>query len=223
MDLLYFYSPGTCALGGMVVLEWLGLPYHLCKVDRPLRATKAFKKINPWGKVPALQHRGQLIAESSAIVLHLLQQKPKSNFAPQAGEVKWDEMNQWFSYLASGFHAAFYPYYAPFRYIQDAELYKPVKEAAVEQIKNHLQYVNVHLSKNKWVLGDSKTALDPCLYAMSRWANGFLKMSEEFPAIARHQKNLEQDPALQFALALEKEEIKEPKGNFKGLVDLEKI
>lgn len=224
MSLLYFYSPGTCALGGMVVLEWLSLPYSLCEVDRRTRASEAFKKVNPFGKVPALRAGDRFIVESSAIILHLINLKPQSGLSPEVGSAKWDEQNQWFSYLASGFHASFYPFFSPGRYILDDNLQPKIKEAALVQIRNQYEYVEKHLSENEWMLGKKKSVLDPRFYAMSRWGNNSFQMKEEFPNVYRHQKKLEEDPAIQFALAVEKGEVaKSPSGVFQGQIDLAKI
>lgn len=56
---ILFYSPGTCALGAIVALEWVAHPYALCRVERAARATPEFRRINPQGKVPALRTRGR--------------------------------------------------------------------------------------------------------------------------------------------------------------------
>lgn len=224
MSVLYFYSPGTCSLSGMVVLEWLGLPYRLCRVEKEVRATEAFRKINPWGKVPAMNTDHHSLAENSCILQHLANQKPEANLSPAFASPKWDEMTQWLSYLASGFHAAFYPYFLTARYIQDPKLYPAVKEAALEQIAKQLDYVNGRLEKSEWLLGEQKSILDPYLYAMSRWAKSLFALPEKYPALDKHQKKLEADTAVQFALALEQgKEAVSPSGAFKGHIELAKV
>ncbi len=224
MDLLYFYSPGACSLSGMVVLEWLGLSYQLCRIERELRGTDAFKKVNPLGKVPVLKTQDRFITENSAILLYLAHLKPEAKLTPSIGSVPWDKLNQWLSYLASGFHVAFYPYFAPFRYIEDKALHTQIKKEAIEKIRHQMKYVNEHLAKNEWMLGSQKGVLDPYLYTMSRWANGIFKVPEEFSEVNRHQKQMEEDSALKFVLSIEKNEpTQSPSGAFKGHVELGKV
>jgi len=205
----------------MVLFEWLALPYRLCRVERELRASEAFHRINPLGKVPALSFDHRQLTENSCILQHLAQQKPEAKLAPAAGTPSWDEMNRWLSYLASGFHASFYPFFAPSRYVQDPALYPKIKEAALEQVSKQLDYVNRHLEKHEWVLGEAKSLLDPYLYALSRWAKPLFALTDTHPHLHRHQINMEGDTAVQFALAIEKgEEPPSPSGAFKGHVQL---
>lgn len=46
-----FYAPGTCALASHIVLEWIGKPYELEKVNPK---DPSYLELNPLGQVPAM-------------------------------------------------------------------------------------------------------------------------------------------------------------------------
>jgi glutathione S-transferase len=221
-DLLYFYSPGACSLSGQVVLEWLGEPYELCRVDPAVRAGEAFRRINPQGKVPALRTGGVFVAENSAILQHLAQRQADKDLMPPLGSPERDTLQQWLSYLGSSFHVAFYPYFMPSRYVKDEALFPAVKEAALEQIRKQFAFVDAHLQGREYMLGETRSVLDPYLYAMSRWGKRLMDVPSEFPNVARHQARMEAEPAVQFALSSEQgEATNSPSGAFRGQVSLD--
>ena len=221
---LFFYSQGACSFGGMVVLEWLALPYQLCRVDPALRATDAFKRVNPQGKVGALKVDDHVLSENLAILCYLAWQKPEAGFMPDCEAFEYNVMNQWFSYLASGFHVAFGPLFGPGKYIEDEKYFDLVSAAGVKSIRKQYEFMNAHLAKNEYILGKQKTILDPYFYGLARWGGKFFDIQKEYPNVARHMALMEKDPAVQFALATEKgEDAKSPSGAFKGHVDLEKV
>lgn len=222
MDILYFYSPGACSLSGQVVLEWLGEPYQLCRVDPAVRAGETFRRVNPQGKVPALRTGSRFVAENSAVLLHLAERQPDKGLVPPIGSADRDSLHQWLSYLGSGFHVAFYPYFVAFRYVKDEASYPSVKEAAVEQIKKQFAFVNDNLEGHEYLLNGTRSILDPYLYAMSRWGKRLFDVASEFPNVARHQEMMEKEPAVQFALSTEKgEATTSPSGAFQGHVNLD--
>lgn len=222
---IYFYSPGACSLGGQIVLEWIGQPYWLCRVEREVRAGEKYKRINPQAKVPAIKKGEQVIVENAAILTHLARHAPQLKLMPETNKPQYDELNEWLSYLSSGFHVAFYPYFMPGRYIEDVASHPAVKEMALQQIRKQMQFVDQHLQNQQYFLGEQKTILDPYFYAMSRWGKMLLKdIANEFPNIARHQAIVEADPATQFALSTERgETAKSPSGACQGNIDLEKV
>ena len=80
-----YYSPGACSLGIHVVLEEIGKPYDLHKLDlkggeqyRP-----PFSELNPKSKVPTLQRDdGSVLTEFPVIAHWLAEQNPGKNLLP---------------------------------------------------------------------------------------------------------------------------------------------
>lgn len=221
---VYFYSPGVCSLGGQVVLEWLEQPYFLCRVERETRTTPAYLKINPLHKVPALKVGEQVIIENAAILAYLAERRPELNLGPGAGAMARIEFLQWQSYLASGFHAAFTPYFAPGRYTTDAAQHEAVRQAAIANIRDQYAYVNQALGGKDYIMGAQKSVLDPYFYGLARWGKKLVDIPTNYPNVARHMARMEADPAVQFAIATEKgQAAASPSDQYRGNLDLDGV
>lgn len=205
MEKIFFYMPGACSLAGQVALEWAAKPYSLCRVQFPDLSNPAFRAINPQGKVPALKVGARHIFENPAVLAHIADNAPEQKLLPAAGTEARDEANMWLSYFASTFHTAFTPMFAPMRFIEDAAQYDAVKKAAVARIRNEYAYVNKHLETNQCILGDTRSILDPYLFAMARWGKAAIDIDAEYPHLARHLNSIAQDAAVQLVLAIEQD------------------
>lgn len=221
---VYFYSPGACSLGGQVVLEWLQQPYFLCRVEREVRTSPAYLKINPRHKVPALKVGEQVIVENAAILTYLAERRPELNLLPAAGSMARIACLEWQSYLASGFHAAFSPYFAPGRYIADPAQHDAVKQQAIAQLRDQYAFVDQALDGKDYLLGTHKTVLDPYFYGLARWGKKLFDIPADYPNVARHMARMEADPAVQFAIATEKgQAAASPSDQFRGNLDLDGV
>jgi glutathione S-transferase len=221
METIYFYGPGTCSLTGLVALEWLGDEYRVVRVEREMRSSPEYKRVNPWAKVPAMRVDGVFLAENAAILAHLAARPGGEGLLPPPGTPERDRANQWLSYIGSGFHAAFGPFFTPSRYVKDEALYPAIKESAVEQIRTHYAYVDGRLGGQRYLLGENRSALDGYFYALSRWGKKLFDLPNEFPNVARHQVTMEADPAVVHGLALEKDGASVPaRGGYRGHVEL---
>lgn len=199
MSVTLYYTPGTCSLAPMVVLEWLGRDYALCRVEKEARASEAYARVHPRRLVPALRVGPErVIGEVNAILSHL-------GGLPVTGP-EGDAANQWLSYLASGFHAVFWPWFRPDRYTTEPAHEASVKAAALAAIRRELAFVDGRLGAQPFLLGE-RSPLDPYLHAMDRWANAIVDVPREFPHVFRHQKALAADPAVRKALAIERGDL----------------
>lgn len=219
---ILFFSPGSCSLTGIVVLDWIGRPFALCRVDRATRGTPAFKRINPQGKVPALRTNGRNLAELHAILMHL--GVGRDDLIGREGTAERDDVNFWLSYFGSGFHVAFYPWFGPRRFVRDEALEPAVKEAAVDRIHDAYAFVEAALETGPYMLGERKTVLDPYLYAMARWGRSIFDVPSLYPRIGAHLALMEEEPSVRFALAVERcEEATAPIGEYVGEVSLDRV
>lgn len=214
-----FYSPGSCSLGGIVALEWVGRPYALCRIDRATRATPEFKRVNPQGKVPVLRTRGRDLAEMHAILMHVA--AGRDDLVGREGTDERDDVNFWLSYLGSAFHVAFYPWFGPQRFVRDEALHGAVKEAAVDRMHDAYAFVEQRLAAGPYLLGERRSVLDPYLYAMARWGRGIFDLPGLYPRIAAHLARMEAEPGVAFALSVEAGAPAEaPSAAFEGEVSL---
>src|SRR6202044_1598815 len=86
-----FYSPNACSMGIHLLLEEIGEPYQMEKVDFASGAQyKApFVEINPKSKVPVLQlDNGSYLTEFPAIALYIARTKPAAKLLPAGVEAE---------------------------------------------------------------------------------------------------------------------------------------
>ena len=80
-----YYMPGACSIGMHVLLEEIGKPYDLHKVDGANREQygEAFVKLKPKSKVPTLQKDdGSVLTEFPAIATWLARKNPDKGLMP---------------------------------------------------------------------------------------------------------------------------------------------
>ncbi|MGJ3233232.1 MAG: glutathione S-transferase family protein [Oceanicaulis sp.] len=96
-DITVWHGPNTRSTGTVWLLEELGVPYELRKVDVFGGETREapYLAINPAGKVPAIRHKGKVIGEMAAISLYLCDAFPESGLAPAIGDEKRAEYLYW--------------------------------------------------------------------------------------------------------------------------------
>ena len=63
-----YYSPGTCALGDHIALEWIGQPFETVRLSAEERRTPAYLALNPAGVVPTLDDDGWILTQNVAIL-----------------------------------------------------------------------------------------------------------------------------------------------------------
>ena len=217
---ILFYMPGACSLAAIVVFEYTGRPYRLCRMDHEQLHEDAYLRVNPQGKVPALREGDFVLAENGAVLPRIA--RGRDDLLPPDGTDERDRANQWMSFLASGFHTAFGPIYGPRRYLADASLDGALKEGARAQIARHMDFLNDRLESRDYVLGAKRTLLDPYLYALSRWTKSLFDVPSRYPAVAAHQARMEATEEVRFALAIEAEgEGRSPSGAFEGHVPVD--
>src|SRR5208283_3802656 len=84
-----YYSPGSCALGIHLLLEEIGAPFELGRINFAEREQygEAYLAINPKGKVPALaRDDGSVLTEFQAIAIYLGLTHPEKRLIPASIE-----------------------------------------------------------------------------------------------------------------------------------------
>jgi glutathione S-transferase len=220
--MILYYTPGTCALGAMALLRHTELPFQLCHVPRDARMGPVFRTINPHGHVPTLlTDDDRVVWEASAVLNHIARKAGGSNLLPKAGSAAEDELFQWYSYLASEFHAAFYPVFKPQLFLRDETAHEDLRRDSLKNVRRQLAYIDVHLEDRRHVMGDTFGVLDAYLFSMARWGERFFDFQREFPSLARYLERMRAEPSIAFALAIEAgEEVPIGKNGYKGPVDL---
>lgn len=92
-----YYWPNTRAFTALWMLEELGEPYELVRVNirDPEHPSAAYRAINPMGKLPGLQDGDCAMGETAAVLLYLADKYPDRAFAPRPTDPRRGRFLQW--------------------------------------------------------------------------------------------------------------------------------
>jgi glutathione S-transferase len=197
-----YYSPGACSLADHIVLEWIGKPYEVQAVSREQRATAEFRKLNPAGAVPVLEHDGMVLTQNMAILHYLADLNPEAGLRGDESPKTRAEINRWLAFVNSDLHPAFFPLFGSTGYLADPEVIEKTKENAKKTIATLLTRADEQLSGRDWLIG-SRTIVDPYLFVVLRWARGLGIDLSAMQNLNRFFAMFEADEAVQKVLKVE--------------------
>lgn len=203
MTTLYI-APGACSFAAHVLVHELELPIQVEAVT--LRTPDAtIRKINPLGRVPALQlEDGTLLTENVAILPFLADLRPGTPlFAPE-GSVERAQIQAWLGYFATELHAAaFRPLNRPERYSADEQAHPGIRAQARVQLFKAFEPIDRHLAGREFLVGERFTIADAYLGVFAGWINRIGAEFAELQHLARFSAAYRERPAVQRALKAE--------------------
>jgi glutathione S-transferase len=166
-----YYSPGTSSMASHITLEEAGAAYEVqpTLVDKGEQQSAAYLKINPRGKVPALQlEDGKILTENTAILSYIAKKFPDANLWPcdPMAEVRAISTMAWFSTTV---HPAFAHFVRPERYTADVAGAEKVREQGKKTFWSCVQEIDKMLVGKEWVLGSQFTVCDPFALVFYGW------------------------------------------------------
>ena len=107
-ELTFYHAPQSRSLGTLILLEELGAPYKLHRLDLKAGTQRepAFLAVNPMGKVPAIKHGDSVVTEQVAIYIYLADLFPKAQLAPALTDPLRGPYLRWTSFYGSCFEPA---------------------------------------------------------------------------------------------------------------------
>jgi glutathione S-transferase len=163
-----YYAPGACSLAPHIVAREAGLRLDLEKVD--LRSGKteggaSFADINPKGYVPALSlDNGEVLTEVSALVQYVADQAPQAALMPAAGTDERYRVLEWLGFISTEIHKGFGPLWNP----QSPDAAKTIAKA---NLAKRFAYLDQHLARGPYLLGERFTVADAYLFTVASWTN----------------------------------------------------
>ncbi len=199
-----FYSPNACSLGIHVLLEEIGKPVELMKVDFASGAQykEPYISLNPKSKVPALLcDDGTLVTEFPAIAWYLAKSNPEAHLLPQSieGEVRVLEL---LDYMIATVHMrGFSRIFRPGLFTPTNADEPAVQQTGRDMVETGLKLMAQALGAKAYLLGDYSIA-DVALFFLEHWAVTRAKLPVP-QAIAGHLERMRARPAVQRAMAAE--------------------
>ena len=166
-----FYAPGACSMGIHIVLEEIGKPYELSKLDirggenyRP-----PFSELNPKGKVPTLQRDdGSVVTEFPVIAHYLAKTSPEAGLLPKSEEAELRAAEAMDYCVATVHMQAFARQFRPSNFSTNEADYDKVKAQGREMAAKGFGIMDKALAGKEWAAGDYSIA-DSALFYVAFW------------------------------------------------------
>ncbi|MET0518179.1 MAG: glutathione S-transferase family protein [Burkholderiaceae bacterium] len=203
------YHPGNASLAPHILLEELGLPFALKRVDRDAGEHRSadYLKLNPNGLIPVLVDGELVLYESAAILLHLADLHPGAGLAPAPGTAERAQYYKWMVWLVSSLQPLLSAYFYCERWVE------PGNESGAQQVKAScearaaplLDQLEAQLAAHggPWLLGERYTAVDAMAFMLCRWTRFFARPARSLPLLGVYLQRMLERPALQRVLATE--------------------
>jgi glutathione S-transferase len=152
-----YHAPNSRSSRFVWLLEELGQPYTTTLVsirrgDGTGAQDAAYRKIQPHGKVPAIDHDGAIVFESSAIALYLADAFPEAKLGPKIGDPTRGAFVTWLAYYTGVMEPAFVTKALGFATTNSTTGWAPTEEI--------LAYVTAQLARGPYLLGDTFSSAD---------------------------------------------------------------
>jgi glutathione S-transferase len=167
-----YYAAQTRSTRPRAVLEELGVPYELIRVDlsKGEHQTPAYLKLHPLGKVPALQDGDLVVLESVAICMYLADKFPEKKLAPALDSTARGHYYKWLLFAAS----------------------------TLEPLIGTVFVNTIRLQEGPFLLGEQFSVADIIMGSMLAWARS-LKLLEGYPNITAYLSRVTSRPSFQAA------------------------
>jgi len=194
-----WFAPRTRAVRVRWLLEELGLPHELVRVDFN-RPAHTFAQSTPLGKLPVIEDDGAVIGESGAIVEYVLERYGNGRLAPPIGSPLRGEFLQWVHFAES---TAFSPVGVVVwhtLYEQNADRFPDVIQSARGRALEAFGFVEKRLEGRDYLLGADFSGADVMMGFTLFAARALGVLDDRYANVNRYLARLEQRPAFQTAL-----------------------
>lgn len=195
-----YYSPRTRAVRPRWILEEMGIPYELIRVNLAElpHSNPEYFKIHPHGAVPALVDGDLTLIESGAICAYLVEKYPEKNLAPVLNSNQRPLYLQWMFYCPGTFEGPFTQLFSQTRGLPEAERSPILAKKARDDFDEILNFIEKSLEGKEFLLGSDFSAVDIMMGHSLLNAKRY-QMIHNLPNLDRYLSQLEARPARQRA------------------------
>lgn len=173
------YAPNTIAVASALALNETGQEHALVRVDfASAEQTKpAYHKVNPKGRVPALETEHGILTETIAILEYV-----GASLVPD-DPWKAAKMREVMTYLATTAHVNHAHKMRGHRWADRTESWEDMTAKVPETMTASAAYLDAMIA-GPFVFGDALSLADPYLYAVAVWLEGDGVTVSDFPKIS---------------------------------------
>jgi glutathione S-transferase len=196
-----YYMPGTCALASHIILQEVGRPYDLDRVDTATRLTESgerYDRVNPKGVVPALTtDTGETLTEGAAILQYVADSAGATDLAPPTGTMARARVTEVLNFVASELHVSFGPLFSP-----TAD--EAAKDAARTRAAVRFDWLEGLLRDGRaYLTGQTFTVADAYAFAVTRWTEFTGIDIARWPRLVAFMARVQARPAVEAAMKSE--------------------
>ena len=197
-----YFAPRTRAVRILWLLEELGLPYELERVEFLPPAKKFFAQRTPTGKLPTIVDGDVTLSESGAIVEYILERYGQGRLAPRVDTRERARFLQWLHFAES---TAFPPLGVLVwltLYRKDAASQAELIQDARARAAMGLDFLEREIGESTHLVGDEFSAADIMMGFTLVAARMLGVLDARHPRLGRYLARLEARPAFQKAAAV---------------------
>lgn len=212
---ILYFAPQTCARVTLTALEEIGEPFEarLVAFLAGEHRKPEFLKVNPSGKVPALDTQNGVIVQNGAILSYLAEKHPDAGLLPVRGDAagRADVLAQLFR-CSSDLHPLVTRFVMAHMISTEADHAPQVREAARQALEFQLGALEARLSQQDWMMPEGWSIIDAYVAWIWFRITGVGFAAHGFPAIGAHFERASARPSAIAALkreAIAEEELAE--------------
>ncbi|MGZ5923859.1 MAG: glutathione S-transferase family protein [Rhizomicrobium sp.] len=171
MSYTIFGDKGSGAFSAEAALAEAGAPYefHAISLDKNEQRKPEFLAINPSGKIPALRlPEGEVITESSAILLTIADHFPNARLLPPQAGVARAQAYRWLAFMAAEIYPMVEVSDYPERFAPAGDEAEALRQKARERIRERLLIIERFVA-GPWFLSSGFSILDIYAAMFMRW------------------------------------------------------
>ncbi|WP_372989360.1 glutathione S-transferase family protein [Sulfitobacter sp.] len=194
-----YWVKGTISIAVAIALEEAGLPYDAVQMDfKTADQTKPdYLAVNPKGRVPALAlEDGTVLTETGALLDYIAAIAPTANLVPTDPQ-NAAHMRSTMYYLASAMHIAHAHKMRGSRWATQQSSFDDMTAMVPETMAACAAYVDTHILRGDYVLGDTFSIADPYLYVVCNWLSGDGVDVALYPKIEKFMSQMQTRPSVQ--------------------------
>ena len=207
-----YWSPASANMTPHAMLEDIGVPYELIKVDtsKGEHRSPEYLKVNPHARVPTLVYDGgKILYETTAISLLLAERHPEAGFAPKIDSLDRPLFLQWMAYLTNTVQIALMHWWHPEHVIDGADRQAELKAKAEQRADGMFRFLDDHLAKSgPYLCGRTFYVCDYYAVMLAQWTEFMATPAHLNPHLNKLIRLVMQRPG--YARMLKAEGIEQP-------------
>ncbi|WP_413694245.1 glutathione S-transferase family protein [Psychromonas sp. KJ10-2] len=195
-----YWDKGGANMATHAIFEELAVNYDLIEVDlaKNMQKSPEYLAINPNGKVPTLVHKGEVIYESSAILMYVLDQYPQSGLSPDLMSSKRGVYYQYMSWMSNTLQEAANRWAHPEQFVNGDTNLQQVVDKASEELARCWKVIDQALeSDGPWLLGEQLSGADFHLLMVAYWSRRYTSRAQDWPNVKKHYQSMLKRDAVQ--------------------------